>query len=65
MLSAATRSSRKDYRGTLLNPPNVEQPQVQYTTSNLQDAIVTANKNLSDAETRELEELPSTETFLL
>jgi hypothetical protein len=41
----------------LVNPPNVEQPQVQDTTPKLKDMIAVAKSKLSDAESRDLEEL--------
>jgi hypothetical protein len=41
----------------LVVPPNVEQPQVQETILKIQGVIAAAGPNLSDAESRELEEL--------
>jgi hypothetical protein len=37
---------------TLVTPPNVEKPHVQYATSKLQDMIAAAGPNLNDAESR-------------
>jgi hypothetical protein len=42
---------------TLVTPPNVEQPQIQRTTPKFQDMIAAAKPDVSDAESRELEEL--------
>jgi hypothetical protein len=63
MLPFATGRSRKDTPlancepVTLVAPPDVQQPQVQETTPKFRDAIAAARPNLSDAESRDLEEL--------
>jgi hypothetical protein len=42
---------------TVVTPPDVEQKQVQDITSKLQDVMAAARPNLSNAESREMEEL--------
>jgi hypothetical protein len=40
-----------------VNCPDVEKPQVQDTTPRIQDIMTAVGRNLSDAESRELEQL--------
>jgi hypothetical protein len=56
MLPFATRCSRQE-PSWLVTPPDVEQSQVRDTSQKLQDVIVAAKPNLSDTESRELEQL--------